>query len=61
MEFFGRVDGLDEIQHGLLEQAHGGTLFLSEVADMEEETQIRLMGALESGSFSRVGAASCCT
>ncbi|CAL1238932.1 sigma-54-dependent transcriptional regulator [Candidatus Methylocalor cossyra] len=55
VEFFGRVDGLDEIQHGLLEQAHGGTLFLSEVADMEEETQIRLMGALESGSFSRVG------
>jgi two-component system nitrogen regulation response regulator NtrX len=54
VEFFGRIDG-DHIQHGLLEQAHGGTLFLDEVADMEEETQLRLLSALESNSFSRVG------
>lgn len=54
VEFFGRVDG-DSIQHGLLEQAHGGTLFLDEVAHMEPETQVRLMSALESNSFSRVG------
>ncbi|MDD1649621.1 MAG: sigma-54 dependent transcriptional regulator [Methylococcaceae bacterium] len=54
VEFFGRVDG-DIIQHGLLEQAHGGTLFLDEVAHMEPETQVRLMSALESNSFSRVG------
>lgn len=54
VEFFGRVDG-GHIQYGLLEQAHGGTLFLDEVADMEEETQVRLMSALESNSFSRVG------
>jgi DNA-binding NtrC family response regulator len=38
-----------------LEQAHGGTLFLDEVAHMEPETQVRLMSALESNSFSRVG------
>jgi two-component system nitrogen regulation response regulator NtrX len=54
VEFFGRVDG-SHVQYGLLEQAHGGTLFLDEVADMEEETQVRLMSALESNSFSRVG------
>lgn len=54
VEFFGKVDG-NNIQHGLLEQAHGGTLFLDEVAHMEPETQIRLMSALESNSFSRVG------
>ncbi|GAB6047794.1 sigma-54 dependent transcriptional regulator [Methyloparacoccus murrellii] len=54
VEFFGRVDG-ETIQHGLLEQAHGGTLFLDEVAHMEPETQVRLMSALESNSFSRVG------
>ncbi len=54
VEFFGRVDG-GQIQHGLLEQAHGGTLFLDEVAHMEPETQVRLMSALESNSFSRVG------
>jgi two-component system nitrogen regulation response regulator NtrX len=54
VEFFGRVDG-SHVQYGLLEQAHGGTLFLDEVADMEQETQVRLMSALESNSFSRVG------
>lgn len=54
IEFFGRVDG-ETVQHGLLEQAHGGTLFLDEVAHMEPETQVRLMSALESNSFSRVG------
>lgn len=54
VEFFGRADG-DVVQHGLLEQAHGGTLFLDEVAHMEPETQVRLMSALESNAFSRVG------
>lgn len=54
VEFFGRTDGT-HVQYGLLEQAHGGTLFLDEVADMDEETQLRLMSALESNSFSRVG------
>lgn len=54
IEFFGReADG--KLQHGLLEQAHGGTLFLDEVADMEEETQLRLLSALESRTFCRVG------
>jgi DNA-binding NtrC family response regulator len=54
IEFFGREEG-GRIQRGLLEQAHGGTLFLDEVADMEEETQQRLLSALESRRFSRVG------
>jgi two-component system nitrogen regulation response regulator NtrX len=54
VEFFGRVEG-GQIHYGLLEQAHGGTLFLDEVADMEEETQLRLLSALEANAFSRVG------
>ncbi|MGX2039662.1 sigma-54-dependent transcriptional regulator [Methylocaldum sp. MU1018] len=54
VEFFGRVED-SRVHYGLLEQAHGGTLFLDEVADMEEETQLRLLSALESSSFSRVG------
>lgn len=54
VEFFGRVED-GRTHYGLLEQAHGGTLFLDEVADMEEETQLRLLSALESSSFSRVG------
>jgi len=54
IEFFGREEG-SRIQRGFWEQAHGGTLFLDEVADMEEETQQRLLSALESRTFSRVG------
>jgi two-component system nitrogen regulation response regulator NtrX len=54
IEFFGREDG-GRIQRGLLEHAHGGTLFLDDVADMEQETQQRLLSALECRSFSRVG------
>lgn len=54
IEFFGREsDG--QIHRGLLEQAHGGTLFLDEVADMDDEIQLRLLSALESRAFSRVG------
>jgi len=54
VEFFGKEQG-DKIYRGLLEQAHGGTLFLDEIADMDPETQRRLLSALESGSFLRVG------
>ncbi len=54
IEFFGR-EAAGQIHRGLLEQAHGGTLFLDEVADMDDETQLRLLSALESRAFSRVG------
>lgn len=54
IEFFGRADG-GEIHQGLLEQANGGTLFLDEIADLDQDTQLRLFGALETGSFLRVG------
>jgi DNA-binding NtrC family response regulator len=54
IEFFGREDK-GQIQRGLLEQAHGGTLFLDDVTDLETSTQNRLLNALESGSFCRVG------
>lgn len=54
VEFFGKEEG-DKIHRGLLEQAHGGTLFLDEVGDMDDETQLRLMSALEASSFLRVG------
>ena len=43
------------IQYGRLEQAAGGTLFLDEVADMDLEAQAQLVGALDTGSFMRVG------
>lgn len=43
------------IHYGRLEQAAGGTLFLDEVADMDLDAQGQLVGALDTGSFLRVG------
>lgn len=54
VELFGREEG-GTVHYGLLERAHGGVLFLDEVAEMDPETQLRLLSALESGSFLRVG------
>jgi DNA-binding NtrC family response regulator len=53
-ELFGaETDG--KVHFGKLEQANGGTLFLDEVADMDPATQARLLSALQSHSFLRVG------
>jgi len=54
VEFFGKEEN-GKVYQGLLEQAHGGTLFLGEIAGMDMETQARLLSALESSSFLRVG------
>ena len=56
LELFGSEQG-GAIQYGRLEQAAGGTLFLDEVADMDLEAQAQLVGALDTGSFRRVGGA----
>ncbi|NJN45407.1 MAG: sigma-54-dependent Fis family transcriptional regulator [Candidatus Competibacteraceae bacterium] len=54
MELFGAEQG-EKIHYGHLEQASSGTLFLDELADMDSEAQSRLAGALENGSFLRIG------
>jgi two-component system nitrogen regulation response regulator NtrX len=53
-ELFGSEEG-DHIHYGSLEQAAGGILLLDEVADMDMEVQGQLLGALDTGSFLRVG------
>ncbi|MBT3048055.1 MAG: sigma-54 dependent transcriptional regulator [Candidatus Thiodiazotropha sp.] len=53
-ELFGS-ESEGRIHYGRLEQAAGGTLFLDEVADMDLEAQSQLVGALDTGSFLRVG------
>jgi len=54
VEFFGKeTDGV--VFPGLLERAHGGILFLAEIAGMDAEIQLKLLSALESHSFLRVG------
>ncbi|MDH5361628.1 MAG: sigma-54 dependent transcriptional regulator, partial [Gammaproteobacteria bacterium] len=54
VELFGRERG-QEIQPGLLEQATGGTLFLEDIGDMDMVTQGRLLSALQTRQFLRVG------
>lgn len=44
-----------EGQPGLLQQASGGTLFLSEIADLSAEAQTLLAAVLEQGAFVSVG------
>ena len=42
---------------GALEEAHGGTLYLDEVADMPMETQAKILRVLVDQNFRRVGGA----
>ncbi|MBX3297916.1 MAG: sigma-54-dependent Fis family transcriptional regulator [Acidobacteria bacterium] len=42
-------------KEGLFEQAHGGTIFLDEIGEMELPLQAKLLRVLEEGSFRRVG------
>ncbi len=54
LELFGTEQG-DRVTYGRLEQAARGTLFLDDLADMAPEVQAKLAGAMEHGSFMRVG------
>jgi len=54
VELFGsEEDG--RVHYGRLEQANTGILYLDDIADMDLATQGKLVSALESGSFLRVG------
>ena len=54
-ELFGIEDGNGMVRPGLLEQAHGGTLYLDEIADMPVTTQGKILRVLTDQSFTRVG------
>jgi two-component system nitrogen regulation response regulator NtrX len=54
-EMFGVEEGGELARPGLLEQAHGGTLFIDEVADMPPSTQAKILRVLTDQSFTRVG------
>jgi transcriptional regulator with PAS, ATPase and Fis domain len=51
----GAYTGAQEARPGIFEQADGGTVFLDEIATMEEKIQISLLRVLEEKSFRRVG------
>jgi two-component system, NtrC family, nitrogen regulation response regulator NtrX len=54
-ELFGVEEGGELLRPGLLEQAHAGTLFIDEVADMPPSTQAKILRVLTDQSFTRVG------
>lgn len=55
-ELFGIEGGEGrERRVGALEEAHGGTLYIDEIADMPRETQSRILRVLVEQNFQRVG------
>jgi len=58
VELFGTEDTSGQgRQIGALEESHGGTLFIDEIADMPRETQNRILRVLVDQNFLRVGGA----
>lgn len=55
-ELFGvEANGAEPRKPGALEEAHGGTLFIDDVADLPRETQNKILRVLVDQTFSRVG------
>ncbi|MGI8526129.1 MAG: sigma-54-dependent transcriptional regulator [Pseudolabrys sp.] len=57
VELFGvdRSNGPDSRKAGALEEAHGGTLFIDDVAELPRETQNKILRVLVDQTFQRVG------
>jgi DNA-binding NtrC family response regulator len=51
----GAFTGAIAAKPGLIELADGGTLLLDEIGEMEPDSQVKLLRALETGTFFRVG------
>ncbi|MCP1200756.1 sigma-54 dependent transcriptional regulator [Notoacmeibacter sp. MSK16QG-6] len=57
IELFGTESNGGERKVGALEEAHRGTLYIDEVADMPRETQNKILSVLTHQQFERVGGA----
>jgi len=51
----GSFTGAARTHRGCFERANSGTLFLDEITEMPIDMQVRLLRALETGRFSRIG------
>lgn len=51
----GSFTGAIESRKGYFEMADGGTLFLDEIAELPLNTQVKLLRAIESGEFMKIG------
>ena len=60
LELFGidATNGEQPRKAGALEEAHGGTLFIDEIADMPRETQNKILRVLVDQTFQRAGSTS---
>jgi two-component system nitrogen regulation response regulator NtrX len=60
IELFGvdQANGSEGRKAGALEEAHGGTLFFDDVADLPRETQNKILRVLVDQTFQRVGGSS---
>jgi two-component system nitrogen regulation response regulator NtrX len=60
IELFGvdHSNGTEHRKPGALEEAHGGTLFIDDVADLPRETQNKILRVLVDQTFQRVGGTS---
>lgn len=51
----GAFTGAHSDRRGILEEAHGGVVFLDEIGDADPKTQVQLLRFLDSGEFVRLG------
>ncbi|HEY5217182.1 MAG TPA: sigma-54 dependent transcriptional regulator, partial [Pseudolabrys sp.] len=57
IELFGvdQSNGAEDRKPGALEEAHGGTLFIDDIADLPRETQNKILRVLVDQTFQRIG------
>ncbi len=51
----GAFTGADSLHKGRFELAHGGTIFLDEIGEINQSTQIKILRVLQERKFERVG------
>ena len=51
----GAFTGADKMQKGRFELAHGGTIFLDEIGEINQNVQIKILRVLQEKKFERVG------
>lgn len=51
----GAYTGADALKKGRFELAHGGTIFLDEIGEINQATQVKLLRVLQERKFERVG------
>jgi len=54
----GAFTGADRAKPGLFEVAHGGTIFLDEIGEVSQTTQVKLLRVLDTSTFRHVGGTS---